>query len=137
MYPVPVDQDDVGFEDLSRREQAVALALHLLVLPGVLLLALFALGRLVGVSFGDLVILLTVLMTVMLVTAQGWGQRAAAGSRVGVLFQRADQVYISDVSEGRTFEIPTVTRVVAVLLAATALGWVILLASYLGYLPHL
>lgn len=121
----------------SRGELAVVAGLHFVVLPGVLLLVLFAISLVLDISFGTLVIILTGVTLVGLLSGSGWGQRSAAASRTGVLFQRADQAYVADVSEGRTFDIPVFTRGIIVSTAATAIGWLLLIGSYLGYLPDL
>lgn len=121
----------------SRGALAVAVGLHFLVLPGVLLLALFASSIVLDISFGTLVIVLTGVTLIVLLSGSGWGQRSAAASRTGVLIQRADQAYVADVSEGRTFDIPVFTRGILVLTASTAIGWLLLIGSYLGYLPKL
>ncbi len=82
-------------------------------------------------------IVLTGVTLIVLLSGSGWGQRSAAASRTGVLIQRADQAYVADVSEGRTFDIPVFTRGILVLTASTAIGWLLLIGSYLGYLPKL
>lgn len=121
----------------SRGALAVVVGLHILVLPALLLLALFASSIVLDISFGTLVIVLTGVTLIVLLSGSGWGQRSAAASRTGVLIQRADQAYVADVSEGRTFDIPVFTRGILVLTASTAIGWLLLIGSYLGYLPEL
>ena len=108
-----------------------------MLLPTLLLGVLYVASRFVGPSFSSLIMLLTVFTTIGLLSGTGWGQRSAASSRVGVLFQRADQAYVKDISDGRQSQLPVFTRILIVFLMATIYGWILLVLSYLGHLPVL
>ena len=128
--------EDIETSELSRSHIVRALAINLLLLPAILLAILYGISLTGVISFDILIFILTATATIALISGWGWGQRSAASSREGVLIQRADQSYVKDISEGRSVTLPTKPRIIIVIVAATVLGWLILIVSYLGYLPE-